>query len=522
MARPRKEKQKSNRSGRPVGLAKAVLYARVSTAEQEREGFSIDAQVNLIREYAERLGLSIVQEYVDVETARKTGRAQFEAMLKYLNAHPGVRHLLVEKTDRLYRNIKDWVTLDTFDIELHLVKEGGVISRESRSSEKFMHGIKVLMAKNYVDNLSEEARKGMMEKAKQGIWPTHAPLGYLNIVGPSGKKIIVPDPEAGPIITRLFEWYETGDYALKDLAAKAKEAGLRYRKSKIAVSASAINRMLRNRIYAGAFEWAGRLYQGTHEPLVTLETWQNVQEVLDGRSVTNLHTDPIRFAFTGLIFCGHCGCALVAQMKRQRYIYYHCSGFKQKCPERYVREEELTEAFSRELARLRMDDEVFDLIERAVRESHRDRSRERLETVDRLRSEADRLAQRLETLYIDHLDGRITADMHDRMAATWREERTRCLGQMERFQNAEDAFIDDGIALLELARNAHRTFTLQTPAARNSALNLLVSNSIWANDSLTVSFREPFGMLEEISFSAPESEPPEGVEFAASDGWLPE
>jgi DNA invertase Pin-like site-specific DNA recombinase len=63
-----------------------------------------------------------------------------------------------------------------------------VLSRESRSSEKFVHGIKVLMAKNYIDNLSEEARKGMQEKAEQGIWPTKTPLGYRNIIGPDGKK----------------------------------------------------------------------------------------------------------------------------------------------------------------------------------------------------------------------------------------------------------------------------------------------------------------------------------------------
>ena len=80
--------------------------------------------------------------------------------------------MLVEKTDRLYRNLKDWVTLDELDIEMHFPKEGVVLSRESRSSEKFMHGIKVLMAKNYIDNLSEEARKGMLEKAEQGIWPS--------------------------------------------------------------------------------------------------------------------------------------------------------------------------------------------------------------------------------------------------------------------------------------------------------------------------------------------------------------
>lgn len=75
---------------------------------------------------------------------------------------------MVEKTDRLYRNLKDWVTVDELGVEIHFVKENVVLSGESRSSEKFMHGIKVLVAKNYIDNLSEETRKGMLEKAQCG------------------------------------------------------------------------------------------------------------------------------------------------------------------------------------------------------------------------------------------------------------------------------------------------------------------------------------------------------------------
>jgi site-specific DNA recombinase len=524
MARPRKAKvtRAAGRPNRPTAAPKAVLYARVSTAEQEKEGFSIDAQIALIREYAERNGFAVAEQYVDVETAKKTGRTQFEAMLKYLRTHEGVRHLLVEKTDRLYRNLKDWVTLDAFDIELHLVKEGTILSRDSRSSEKFMHGIKVLMAKNYVDNLSEEARKGMMEKAKQGIWPSKAPIGYNNIVGPLGKKIIAPDPDTAALVSRVFEWFETGDYSLKAVTMKAREAGLRYRRSQLPVGVSSVHFMLRNRIYAGAFEWAGRLYQGTHEPLVSRETWENVQEVLDGRSVSNVRAEPLKFALTGLITCGHCGCALVAQMQRGRYIYYHCSGFKQKCPERYVREETLVQAFSDQLARLRMDDEVFSLVERAIRESHSDRSKERIETITRLRADSDRLQHRIDKLYVDHLDGRITADMHDRMAATWREERERCQRQIDVLHNAEDAFVDDGIALLDLARKAHKTFNLQSQNSKNAALNLLVLNSTWASETLSVTFREPFGMLEEISFDGAPSESVKDPENARRTKWLPE
>jgi site-specific DNA recombinase len=137
----------------------AVIYARVSSKEQEKEGFSIPAQLKLLKEYAAVNGFTVAQEYVDVETAKQTDRAAFGEMVAYLKEHSSVRVMLVEKTDRLYR-LKDWVTVDELDVEMHFPKEGVVLSRESRSSEKFMHGIKVLMAKNYIDNLSEEARKG--------------------------------------------------------------------------------------------------------------------------------------------------------------------------------------------------------------------------------------------------------------------------------------------------------------------------------------------------------------------------
>src|SRR6266576_325450 len=209
----------------PAGK-QAVIYARVSSKEQEKEGFSIPAQLKLLKEYAASNGFAVAQEYVDVETAKQTGRAAFGEMVAYLKAHPSVRVMLVEKTDRLYRNLKDWVTVDELNVEMHFPKEGVVLSRESRSSEKFMHGIKVLMAKNYIDNLSEEARKGMQEKAEQGIWPTMAPVGYLNVVNSEGRKTIVPDPVAAPIIAHVFGWYASGTLSLKELAEKAQEAGL--------------------------------------------------------------------------------------------------------------------------------------------------------------------------------------------------------------------------------------------------------------------------------------------------------
>src|SRR5437867_5028452 len=178
----------------------SVLYARVSSKEQE-QGYSIPAQQELLRSYAAQIGVATPQEFGDVETAKTTGRPGFAAMVAYLKQHRDCRVVLVEKTDRLYRNFKDYVTLDELDLEIHFVKENFVLTKDSRSSEKFVHGIKVLMAKNYIDNLSEEVRKGLRTKASQGLWPSFAPLGYVNTDGPDGKRVIVPDPVLGPTVT---------------------------------------------------------------------------------------------------------------------------------------------------------------------------------------------------------------------------------------------------------------------------------------------------------------------------------
>lgn len=216
----------TNRRDDPADISnRAVIYARVSSKEQDREGFSIDAQLKLLRNYAADQEIRVVEEFVDVETAKAAGRTNFNQMIAYLRRHPAVGAILVEKTDRLYRNLRDWVTLDDIDIDVHLVKEGVLLAPDSKSSEKFMHGIKVLIAKNYIDNLSEEARKGMLEKAEQGIWPTVAPLGYRNVVGPAGKKIIEVDPNTAPGVVRLYEWYGTGRYSLKQAGKKSSRDG---------------------------------------------------------------------------------------------------------------------------------------------------------------------------------------------------------------------------------------------------------------------------------------------------------
>src|SRR6266567_1012397 len=169
----------------------AVLYARVSSKEQEKEGFSIPAQLKLLRGYAEEHGFTVSQDYIDIETAKRAGRTGFTAMVEFFKKQRKTkagadtrRILLVEKTDRLYRNLKDWVTLDDLDLEIHLVKENVILTHDSRSSEKFMHGIRVLMAKNYIDNLSDLDARLASGIELVGHHPAgDAPEGALSGVG---------------------------------------------------------------------------------------------------------------------------------------------------------------------------------------------------------------------------------------------------------------------------------------------------------------------------------------------------
>lgn len=484
----------------------AVIYARVSSKEQEKEGYSIPAQLKLLKDYAAAEGFTVAKEYVDVETAKQTGRGAFGEMVTWLRAHPDVRVILVEKTDRLYRNLKDWVTIDELDAEIHFPKEGVVLSRDSRSSEKFMHGIKVLMAKNYIDNLSEEARKGMQEKAEQGIWLTKTPLGYLNVTGPDGRKVIAVDPEVAPIITKLFEWYATGEYALKEVAKKARAAGLVYKKSGAPVPTSTVHSILRNRLYTGWFEWNGKLYQGKHDALVPVELWERVQGVMDGRNASKHRRMTHDFAFSGLIACVRCGCSVVGEIKKQKYIYYHCTGYADKCRgepascrRKYVREEVLEKQFTAMLGRLRFDDEVLQWVREALHASHVDEHREHEEAIGRLRAEYDRLQARIDAMYVDKLDGKVAGDFFDRMAGQWRDEQSRCLRDIERHQEAEQSYMEEGLRILELARNAQALFERQPAREKRRLLNFVLSNCTWEDGEVVATFRQPFDLLAETA-----------------------
>jgi site-specific DNA recombinase len=505
---------------RPIEHLNAVIYARVSSKEQEREGFSIPAQLELLRNYAKAQGMIILREFVDIESASVGGRTGFGEMLAFLKkSQNGCRTILVEKTDRLYRNIRDYVAVDDYGVTIHFVKEGCTLAPDSRSSEQFIHGIKVLMARNYSQNLGEETLKGMLQKARNGLYPSCAPAGYRNVEGPDSKRTIAPDADAATI-TRLFEAFATGQYSLKALAAKARSEGWTIRGHR--PHKSTLHQILRRRIYTGDFDWDGVTYKGTHQALVSLETWQAVQALLDHRVKTKQHRIKRDFAFTGMVRCGHCGCSLVGELKKEKYVYYHCTGHRGKCPEPYTREEAMQDQFGASLRELVIPAGVLTWLQEAVLESDLNERGARDREVQRLEEQHRRVQTKLEAIYEDRLEGRISKELYDRKAHDLRTQSLDLLSRMNEMRISAPASVQDAIDLMDLTSRAADLFLEQPTAEKQRFLKLVLKSATWQDGRLCTEFENPFESLRRSNQLSRTKQQGNGGAVAEIEDWLPE
>jgi site-specific DNA recombinase len=472
----------------------AVIYVRVSSADQAREGYSIPAQLGLLRKYAAETGYLVPQEFVDVETAKQAGRSSFGEMLEYLKKHRDCQTILADKTDRLTRNIRDWVQLDELGVELHLVREHQVVGKDSKANDKLMFGVQVLMAKYYLENLSQEVRKGMNQKAAEGMWPSCAPTGYRNVLAEGGKRVIEPDPQMGAVVTELFRAYATGAYSLAKLTERAAELGLRFRRSKAGTAPKAsIQRILNNEMYTGTFTWKGERVGGTYAPLVDRDTWERVQTVLGGRHATKKQVVHRGHALSGLLTCGHCGCSLVADAKKGRYVYYRCSHFKGKCPDKPVRQEELIQHFANALERVQFDEATLDSAARLLACESAEVERKREEAVCRLEEKRDRIQRRLRALYTDKLDGEVTSEDFALHRAAWTTQVAEVDAALQKHRAEGTATAPPSAVVAALAREAVVLFRARTAHEQRRLLDVVVQKATWKYGALTVAWKEPFG-----------------------------
>src|SRR3989338_9108200 len=165
-------------------MTQAVLYVRVSSKEQEKEGYSLDAQEKLGNDYASRKGLKIAKVWKVSESAWREERDAFNQMIDYAKPHPEIGHIIFDVTDRMTRNDFDKLKIYTLIKEhgktIHFSRSNKTFNKDSGTEDEFMLDIEVAVAKKMSNDISRKTHMGLLEKAEQGLFPSYAPLGYKN------------------------------------------------------------------------------------------------------------------------------------------------------------------------------------------------------------------------------------------------------------------------------------------------------------------------------------------------------
>lgn len=435
---------------------KSVLLCRVSSKEQEETGYSLPAQEKLLTEYSNQHGLETNPKVFSISESAsgKKQREIFSSMLVYISKH-NIKIIICEKVDRLTRNfrdavaINDWLNED-FERQVHFVKENVILTKDSKSNEKFIWNIKVSVAQYYIDNLSEEVKKGQREKIAEGWLPTKPPLGYKT-VGEKGHKIHVVDEVKAPLIRRMFEYYAGGNYSIKKLAEKMYEEGLRNLGGSKLVK-SRVHTLLTDPFYIGKIRWNDNVYEGKHETLISKEVFDRVQQLL--KSKTTPKYSKHNFVFKGLIRCAGCK-GLITWETAKGHIYGHCNHYR-NCPqETWVKEggveQQLIELFDGlKIQNTRM----AEWIKKALKESHKDEIEYRTTTIGELYSRREQITQRLDRLYDDKLDQKISPELYERKRKQYESELEDVNNTIKAHDSANIKYYDLGLNIYDLSQKA--------------------------------------------------------------------
>ncbi|MCM2268359.1 MAG: recombinase family protein [Elusimicrobiales bacterium] len=312
------------------------LYARKSTDEADKQVLSIEAQLAELREYAKKENLPIVREFIECKTAKEPGREIFNEMVSQMEQ--GAAYGIVAwHPDRLARNSVDGGRI------IYLVDTAKILELkfptfwfDPTPQGKFMLSIAFGQSKYYVDNLSENVKRGLRQKLRNGIWPSRAPMGYLN---DTVNHTIYIDKEREPLIRQAFELFGSGTYSIREIREFLKNAGLVGRNQKKALSIGNCHHMLRNPIYYGVIRYYGELHEAKHEPIIPKALFDKCQELLKNKSKPKKRGFK-PYVYRGTFRCEGCGCFITTETQKG-HNYLRCTKRKSPCNERFTREEEV-------------------------------------------------------------------------------------------------------------------------------------------------------------------------------------
>ena len=363
--------------------------------------------------------------------------------------------------DRLARNSVDGGRV------IHMIDRGLIRSLkfptfwcEPTPQGLFMLNIAFGQSKYYVDNLRENVKRGLRQKIRNGVWPSWAPVGYLNNAKTRGIDV---DTEKAQKVRKLFEMYATGSYTFLSLANWCKENGLRGNLGK-EISVSNVQHLLQNPFYFGLMRYRGEIFEGAHEPLISKKLFDKCQEVMAKRGRVQ-EVKKHNFAFLGLMKCVSCGCSITAQYAKGNggtYTYYRCTKKKGVCQEKhYIQENELAAQIKTFLQKVSLSSHDTEKVLAALEQEQENAKEEAKTEVDILKNQLAQNETKLQKLLDVYLDNALTQQ-------EYAAKKEKLVDEKVRLQEKITDFEQRGVSWLEPARE----FVLSL----NQAANLLSEN----------------------------------------------
>ncbi len=496
------------------GQTRAVIYLRVSTKDQaerggETEGFSLPAQRDACGRKAKALGATIIEEFADRgESAKTSQRPELQRLLAFVVENQ-VQYVIVHKVDRLARNRLDdaLITADIRNAGAMLVSCTENI--DETPSGLLMHGIMSSISEFYSRNLANEVIKGSVQKAKGGGTNGRAPTGYINVRRIENcieVRTVEVDPERGPLMKWAFEEYATGQWSMRSLLAELTLRGLdsvptRQTPSKPLVLSN-FHRLLRHPYYKGTVRYRGVEYNGKHPPLVSVETWDRVQDVLDAQNLAGEKQRDHPHYLKGSVYCGQCGSRLIVSKNRGRrgklYEYFVCIGRMHKrtnCTQRAVLIEQVETLVLDHYETVQPTADLLMQIRQTLGEDIASNRRHAEQETERQRRRIRKLEDERSKLLDGYYAGAIPIDLmkveQGRISSDLKAAQKQLQSVSAEF-DAVDANLDQAI---ELASNWHQAYLRATDTERRMLNQAIFEKLYITNDGVAHDFADPFDLV---------------------------
>ena len=468
------------------------LYIRKSTDEDDRQVLSLDAQEAELKEFALRDKLDVVATFRESQTAKEPGRPVFNEMLERID-NGEADGILAWHPDRLARNSVDGGKV------IYLVDRGRIQALkfptfwfEATPQGKFMLNIAFGQSKYFVDNLSENVRRGQRQKLRRGEYPGPAPIGYLNDLR---THTIVMDPERFSLVKKIFELYATGDYSLKDL----RSIGLFSRKEKVLPVAS-IQNILTNTFYYGVFKYNGEYHEGKHEPMISKKLFEACQSIMSDRSRPKKPSQKL-FPFRNLLNCGECGCAITSEIQKG-HNYYRCTKKKGACSQSYIREELLAEQINDWLQKVSLPTEIADEMVSELNKEQERASKDGAVFAQNLRGQISGLDDKLDVLLDTHLAGTIDRDEYTAKKQKIINRKIEISEDLKDFERNGNHWLEPAKQFILEAKQAGIIALQENLFSKKDFLKKIGSNRLLLSREVGVELKESWNLLAENKITA--------------------